>query len=318
MVLGIARERASRVSFDATATSLTMKIVSYRDRTTGALLREHVYAAEQLEFLYRHPIGKLLLTHVLSRRIFSWLYGFTKRTRKSREQIRGFIETLGVDTTEIEQPIEAYGSLDEFFSRRLKSGARPIDPNPDHLLSPCDGRAFAWHCLGDGHLVVKATRTTIGELIGDPSIAREFANPAVLLVRLAAADYHRCHFPADGVAHAPRAVGSRLHSVHPIALDAGAPSFANYRVCTRIESDRFGPLLVIEVGALTVGSIVQTFAPARVARGQEKSHFRFGGSALLMLAQANRITFDDDLIRSTSEGMESQVRVGTRVAVTRR
>jgi phosphatidylserine decarboxylase len=295
-----------------------MKVVNYRDRTTGALLREQVYAAEQLEFLYRHPFGKLLLTHVLSRRTFSWLYGFTKRTRRSREQIPAFIETLGVDTTEIERPIASYGSLDEFFSRRLKPGARPIDPNPDHLLSPCDGRAFAWQCLGDGHLVVKSTRTTIGELIGDASVAGAFANPAVLLVRLAAADYHRCHFPADGVADAPRAVGSRLHSVHPIALDAGAPSFANYRVCTRIDSDRFGPLLIIEVGALTVGSIVQTFAPARVARGQDKSYFRFGGSALLMLAQTSRVRWDEDLIQSTREGMESQVRVGTRVGVAAR
>jgi len=106
--------------------------------------------------------------------------------------------------------------------------------------------------------------------------------------------------------------------VHPIALEAGAPSFANYRMRTRIDSDAFGPLLIIEVGALTVGSIVQTFAPSRVERGQEKSYFRFGGSALLMLAKADRITFDEDLTRSTADGVESQVRVGTRVAVTRR
>jgi phosphatidylserine decarboxylase len=199
----------------------------------------------------------------------------------------------------------------------LRPGARPVDPNPDHLLSPCDGRALAWQCLADGRLVVKATRTTVAEMIGDPVTAAEFSNAAVLLVRLAAADYHRCHFPASGVAHAPQAVGDRLHSVHPIALEAGAPSFANYRMRTRIDSDAFGPLLIIEVGALTVGSIVQTFAPSRVERGQEKSYFRFGGSALLMLAKTDRIAFDDDLTRSTAEGMESQVRVGRRVAVRR-
>lgn len=294
-----------------------MDSLDYRDRETGALLREQVYAAGQLEFLYGHPIGKLLLKHVLARRSFSWLYGFTKRTRRSRDQITSFIETLGVDTTEIEKPIEAYGSLDEFFSRRLRPGARPVDSNPDHLLSPCDGRALAWQCLVDGRLVVKSTRTTVAEMIGDPVTAAEFSNAAVLLVRLAAADYHRCHFPASGVAHAPQAVGDRLHSVHPIALEAGAPSFANYRMRTRIDSDAFGPLLIIEVGALTVGSIVQTFAPSRVERGQEKSYFRFGGSALLMLAKTDRIAFDDDLTRSTAEGMESQVRVGRRVAVRR-
>lgn len=294
-----------------------MDIVNYRDRETGDLRRERVYAAGQLEFLYGHPIGKLLLTQVLSRRTFSWLYGFSKRTRRSRDQIASFVETLGVDINEIEKPLEAYGSLDEFFSRRLRPGARPVDPNPDHLLSPCDGRALAWQRLGSGPLVVKATRTTVAEIIGDATIAHEFSDAAVLLVRLAAADYHRCHFPASGVAHAPRAVGSRLHSVHPIALEAGAPSFANYRMRTRIDTEAFGPLLIIEVGALTVGSIVQTFVPARVERGEEKSYFRFGGSALLMLAKSDRILLDEDLTRSTAEGMESQVRVGRRVAVRR-
>jgi phosphatidylserine decarboxylase len=295
-----------------------MHTLDYRDRETGARLRERVYAAEQLEFLYGHPIGRLLLKHVLTRRAFTWLYGFPKRSRWSRNQIRGFIDTLDVDTTQLEKPVAAYDSLDEFFSRRLKPGARPVDLNPDHLLSPCDGRAFAWQCLGGRELVIKHTRTTIAALIGDPAIASAFSDPAVLLVRIAAADYHRCHFPADGIAFPPRAVGERLHSVHPIALEQGAPSFANYRMVTRIDSDEFGPLLIIEVGSLTVGSIVQTFTPSRVARGEEKSYFRFGGSALLMLAQSSRIAFDDDLIRSTVEGIESKVRVGMRVAVKRR
>ena len=292
-----------------------MDVVLYRHRGTGALLHERVYAAQQLQFLYGNPIGTLLLEHVLSRRTFSWLYGFLKRSRRSRDQIRAFIETLGIDTTEVERPIDSYDSLDEFFSRKLRPGARPVDFHPDHLLSPCDGRALAWQRLRDGNLVVKATRTTIADLVDDAELAREFQDAAVLLVRLAAADYHRCHFPADGFAHAPFAVGRRLHSVHPIALDAGAPSFANYRMRTRIDSDAFGPLLIIEVGALTVGSIVQTFAPARVTRGQEKSYFRFGGSAILMLAHTDRIAFDEDLTRSTFEGIESQVRVGTRIAI---
>jgi phosphatidylserine decarboxylase len=185
-------------------------------------------------------------------------------------------------------------------------------------LSPCDGRALAWQRPGHGQLTVKATRTTVADIIGDPRAASDFSDSAVLLVRLAAADYHRCHFPASGIAHAPQAVGRRLHSVHPIALEAGAPSFVNYRVRTRIDSDAFGPLLIIEVGALTVGSVVQTFTPSRVERGQEKSYFRFGGSALLMLAKTDCVTFDDDLTRATADGVESQVRVGTRVAVRHR
>jgi phosphatidylserine decarboxylase len=291
-----------------------MDVVRYRDRESGALLSERVYAAGQLEFLYGNPVGRFLLHGIAIHRLFSRFYGMFKRSKRSREQIGGFIDSLGVDLTEIEKPVETYSSLDEFFSRKLRPGARPVDPCVDHLLSPCDGRALAWPRLDGRTLVVKNTRTTIPELVSDPEVASEFADAAVLLVRLAAADYHRCHFPADGIAARPRPAGTRLHSVHPIALERGAPSFANYRVVTRLDSDAFGPLLVIEVGALTVGSIVQTYTPGRVARGQEKSYFRFGGSALLMLAQADRIVFDDDLLRATEEGLESRVRTGTRIA----
>jgi phosphatidylserine decarboxylase len=294
-----------------------MQIVDYRDRQTGALLHEKVYAAGELEFLYGNPVGKLLLEHIVTRRTFSQFYALLKRSRRSRDQIAAFIKTLEVDTSELEKPIDAYNSLDDFFSRKLRPGARPVDSNRDHLLSPCDGRALAWQSLGEGQLIVKNTKATVAELIADPPTAKEFADPAILLVRLAAADYHRCHFPADGISGKPRDVGKRLHSVHPIALEKGAPSFANYRMVTRIDSDGFGPLLIIEVGALTVGSIVQTFTPSSIRRGQEKSYFRFGGSALLLLAQRNRITFDEDLIRSTAEGLESKVRAGTRIAVKR-
>src|SRR5688500_8098143 len=147
-----------------------MDVVRYRHRGTGALLQERVYAARQLEFLYGNPIGTLLLEQVLSRRTFSWLYGFLKRSRGSRKRIRAFIDALDVDTTEIERPIVSNGSLDEFFSRKLRPGARPVDVDPDHLLSPCDGRALAWQRLRDGNLVVKATRTTIADLVGDAEV----------------------------------------------------------------------------------------------------------------------------------------------------
>jgi len=294
-----------------------MRTLHYRDRVTGELLCERVYAADHLEFLYGRPIGRLLLNQIATRRTFSRWYGLRKRSRRSRDQIRAFIDTLGVDTNELERPVDAYDSLDEFFSRTLAPGARPIDPDRDHLLSPCDGRALAWQRLGGTELVVKKTRTTLTDLIGDAAVQKDFTEPAVLLVRLAAADYHRCHFPADGIASPPRAVGTRLHSVHPIALEAGAPSFANYRMVTRMDTDRFGPLLIIEVGALTVGSIVQTFTAPQVKRGEEKSYFRFGGSALLLLAQAKRIGLDEDLIVATNQGLESKVRVGTRIAVAR-
>jgi len=240
------------------------------------------------------------------------------------EELRDLLEALveafdieaevRIDASEAELPIEAYASLDDFFTRRLKPGVRPIDRDPLHLISPADGRALAWSHLDGASLSVKGSHLSIRELLADDALSAELAEPCAIIVRLAPADYHRFHFPDDGDAGAPRSVGSRLHSVHPIALESGAPSFANHRIVTRLESDGFGPLVLVDVGALLVGTIVETFRQGRVRRGDERGYFRFGGSTVVVLARADRVALDDDLLAATREGIESRVRMGTRIA----
>ncbi len=285
------------------------RTLPYRDRATGQVLLERVFGDGGLDFLYGSRIGRALTDHVLTTRTANRLYGLRQRGPASRARIRAFVETLGIDAREADRPLDAYRSLDDFFTRRLKAGARPIDPDATHLLSPADGRALAWARLDGACLAVKGSRLTVRELVGDISIP----DPCALVVRRAPADYHRVHFPADGVAGPPRAMGSRLHSVHPIALEAGAPSFANHRVVTPLASDGFGPLVMVDVGALLVGTIVETYGPGRVSRGEEKGYFRFGGSTVVVIGRSDHVVFDDDLLAATAEGIESRVTMGSRV-----
>ncbi len=206
-------------------------------------------------------------------------------------------------------------SLDEFF-------LPPVEPGRDRSIPipiTCCRRAMGGLSPGNASAMATSWSRRRARRSGTLMVTRaraEFANPAVLLVRLGGRRLSPVSFSGRRRRPAPRAVGSRLHSVHPIALDAGAPSFANYRVCTRIESDRFGPLLIIEVVGADRGTrSVQTFAPARVDARPGKEPLPFRRSALLMLGAGEAESqFDEDLIVHRRR-VESQVRVGTRVAV---
>jgi phosphatidylserine decarboxylase len=291
-----------------------MTLINYRDRRTGRLEPERVFHGEALAFLYENRAGRVLASLLTANSLFSRGYGWLQRRPASRRKIPRFISGLGVDAGEAERAPAEYGSLDEFFTRRLKPGSRPVDQDPERLVTPADGRIRVFPRLRDRALEVKGCTVRLENLLGDRALADRYADGALVVIRLAAADYHRFHFPDSGIASQPRALGRRLHSVHPIALGAGAPSFENKRMLTRIDTRGFGPMLQIEIGALTVGTIEQTFVPGAVERGQEKGFFRFGGSAIVLLAEAARLQFDEDLVRDSEAGIETLVRMGQPIA----
>lgn len=284
----------------------------FRDRATGEIHAERVFGARALHRLYDTRLGRALTEHVLSRPAASGLYGLVQRSPWSRNRVEAFVRDLAIDANEAELPLGAYRSLDHFFTRRLREGARVIDPHEDHLVSPCDARVLAYREV-PALLGIKGTGVSLEALVGDAAIARRFASGSALVCRLAPADYHRFHFPSDGEADAPHRVPGRLHSVHPIALRAGAPSFHNQRDVTVLETPRFGEILLVEIGALLVGTIVQSYARGPVLRGQEKGFFRFGGSTVALVTRPGRVVLDDDLVESTRAGIETLVRMGTRI-----
>lgn len=290
--------------------------VRYRDRESGALLTERVFSERELRFFYGGRVGRFLTRFVFSRGPFNTLYGRRQRSRRSKGKIKAFVDRLGIDASEAARHLSDYESLDDFFCRTLRGGARPLDPDPDALLSPTDGRILVFPDLPAGALLtVKSSTVALSQLLVDPDLAARYAGGSAVILRLAPADYHRFHFPADGIASASQTHGSRLHSVHPIALAAGAPSFRNKRAISTLATERFGQLCIVEVGAMVVGTIVQTYVPGPVTRGQEKGTFRFGGSTVVLLAEPGRLRFDPDLIEASAKGLETYVKVGTRLGV---
>jgi phosphatidylserine decarboxylase len=125
-------------------------------------------------------------------------------------------------------------------------------------------------------------------------------------------DYHRFHFPFGGVPGKARAVNGPLYSVSPIALRK-RPSilWENKREITLLRTPTIGDVLLLEVGATCVGSIVQTYTPdAAVTKGDEKGYFRFGGSCFITIFEPGRVRFADDLVEHSAAGREVYAKMG--------
>jgi phosphatidylserine decarboxylase len=286
--------------------------INYVHRETGELRAERVYGERELRLLYETWWGSALLHAFIKRQWFSHVSGILRRSPFSRREIPAFVQRYEIDDTESEFPAAAYQSLDAFFTRKLKPEARPIDRNPLHLVAPAEGRVLAFAEMPGGQLDVKGCTVDIEELVGG---LNGFKPGAAFVIRLAPCDYHRFHFPTDCQVADPVGVGRTLHSVHPIALRAGTPAFRNKRMVSMLSNTKCGRLLQVEVGALTVGSIVQTYDRGPVKKGQEKGYFRLGGSTVILLTEPGRVAPDADLLDATARGLETLVKVNTRIGL---
>jgi phosphatidylserine decarboxylase len=289
--------------------------VRYRNRCTGALETEQIPSEAMLRWLYHSFSGACCRVGLCHCRLGSRLIGWSQNRAFSRGRIAAFAQAFGIDPDEAELPLAHYPSFNAFFSRRLRADARPFDPDPDTLCSPADGKVLVFPQVQPPAAVpVKGAAVEPTSLLSEAAAAAPFAGGACLVVRLAPPDYHRFHFPAAGTAGPSRRVRGQYHSVNPIALARVAGVLSrNVRTVTRLDLDRFGAVAYVEVGALAVGSIVQTSHPGPVRRGQEKGYFQFGGSTLVLLFRAGSVTFDDDLVRDSAQGLENQVRAGMRL-----
>ena len=273
--------------------------VYFIDRATGKTRQEEIYGEWGLALLYSSPFGRPLRWIFSKWRWLSRLYGWLQKRPASVKKVQPFIEQFGVDATEF-APAE-FKSFNDFFIRKLKPEVRPIDDAA--AVCPADGRYTFWPN-------VRASDTFLvkGETF---SLAPQYEGGAMVMARLCPTDYHRFHFPVDGVAGRSTLVDGPLASVNPVALNHNIEALAkNKQMITVIETEQLGRVTMIEVGATNVGSIVQTRGPGPVRRGEEKGYFEFGGSAVLLLFEPGKIAFADDLIELSASGLEILCRVG--------
>ena len=286
--------------------------ISYRDRGSGRTITEPLsYAFFQRVFHASFVLGLFHL--LLNNSVFCRLYGWMQARPGSVRKISRFVGKYGIDLEEIEFPLDRYRSFNGFFTRRLKPDARPFAPEPDTFPCPTDGKVLVYQQLEDGaRIPVKGASVPLELLLDSEDEAGTYRDGSALVVRLAPYDYHRFHFPDSGKAGPARVVAGRYYIVNPLGL-ARVPGvfWRNKRAITSFDSDRFGRIAYVEIGGFAVGSIVETYTPGRVCRGQEKGYFQFGGSTLVLLFEPGMVVFDDDLTADSVRGIEVHVRAGS-------
>ena len=290
--------------------------VRYIDRRDGEVKTEAIYGERQLRWVYGNPLGRLAQWLLIRRWIVSAWYGRRMDTVKSSLRIRPFIEEYGLDEGEFAEPVDEYNTFNQFFYRKLKPGARPVDAAAGSVVFPADGRHLAFADItAETDFFVKGQSFDLARFLGDDGLAKRYDGGSMLLSRLCPVDYHRFHFPCAGEAGVPRFINGWLYSVNPIALVTRPSIFwENKRVVTPIESPELGQVQFVEIGATMVGGIRQTYMPGEaVAKGEEKGYFAFGGSSVAVLFEKGRIEFDADLLDNTANGLETYARVGERM-----
>jgi len=291
--------------------------VQFRNRYTGELETEDIYGERSLRFIYENPLGKIALAAAVKRAWFSRYYGHRMDQPKSREKIAPFIGDFGVDPDEFLESPESFRTFNEFFYRKLEPGARPIAAGDNMATFPADGRHLGIQDLSAvPGIFAKGQSLALDELVGDRTLGEKFAAGCAVISRLCPVDYHRFHFPVSGTAGEPRRIGGRLFSVNPIALRKDlAILWRNKRTLTEIHSPQFGHVLMLEVGATCVGGTVQTYtADSKVAKGDEKGYFKFGGSMTITIFERGAARLHEDLARTSAEQIELYAKMGDAMA----
>lgn len=265
-----------------------------------------------LETLYGNVWGRALVW-VMIRPWVSHAAGVLLDSPLSAAAVKPFIRKNRIDMTDYED--RKFRSFNDFFTRRIAPGKREFDMVPEHLTAPCDSKLTVWEIGPDSRFRIKNTDYTLASLLRSEELAEHYRGGTLLLFRLTVGDYHRYSFPDSGRVGSGVKLKGVYHTVNPAANDRYPIYKENTREYTILESDHFGRVLQMEVGAAMVGRIKNHPCQERVNRGQEKGMFEFGGSTVILLLEKGRIQMDADLIRNTDEGFETVVKLGQKIGI---
>jgi phosphatidylserine decarboxylase len=290
--------------------------IVYWNRESGSFETEKVYGEFWLKFIYNNPLGKVGLWAMVKRAWFSHWYGKKMSAPQSAEKIIPFIKKYGLKTDDFLDSVDSFDSFNEFFYRKLKPSARPINRDMKSVVFPADGRHLVIPKLNKTNLIyAKGQHFQLNELLGDTNLAKHFEEGSMLISRLCPVDYHRFHFPCEGDVQSTHLIDGALSSVSPFALRKNLSIFwQNKRYLTVLENREFGTCLQLMVGATCVGSVHWTSKVGQhYHKGDEQGYFSFGGSCVITLFPPNSINFDDDILKNSHEGIETYDKVGESV-----
>ena len=229
----------------------------------------------------------------------------------STSSIRSFVRLYGINTNEAECELDAYGSIGDFFARRLKMGSRVVDHRPGHIVSPADGKILNCGRIENGTIIqAKGRDFSVSDLLGSEKETARFDGGCWVTVYLSPKDYHRVHHPVEGQIKLARYLPGRLWPVNQAAVNHVDRLFCvNERLATFVET-HMGLVTTVMVGATSVGHITVRFDEdlqtnknsrggdyhypegPKVARGDELGTFHLGSTAIVLI-ESKDVVLDD-------------------------
>ncbi len=278
----------------------------------GELIESSVRQDTSLNFLYGSFYGRIILK-LLSRPFVSKIVGSYMNSKRSCKMIDGFIAKQNIDMSDFED--REFNSYNDFFTRKVREGKRPVDFNKNNFISPCDSKMSVYKIDSDSVFSIKDSFYSVSDILGGNPKASEFLEGWCLIFRLAVDDYHRyCYFD-NGSKGENIFIKGELHTVKPIALNKYNIYRRNCREYTFLRTENFGEVAQIEVGAMMVGKIKNFHGVHQFKRGEEKGLFEFGGSTVILLVKKDTLLIDSDIVKNSENGIETAVKMGEKIGV---
>lgn len=255
------------------------------------------------------------LQNIVPQQALSEVAGFLAKSKNpyvKKAFVHTFAKAYDINLAEYERGnLDDYASFNDFFTRELKDGVRPIDETADGIASPADGTISQIGAITHGQLLqAKGRDYDVGQLLADYELGKTFTDGSFATIYLAPTNYHRVHMPFDGTLTATRYVPGTLFSVNNTTAENIPDLFArNERLVCEFDT-QWGKACVVLVGAMIVAGIecVATGAIKRTPYIQERTHdmalnkgdelgrFYLGSTAIIVLPKSANAVWGDEFV----------------------
>ena len=263
---------------------------------------------KSVNFLYNCFFGRIILKLLIHRFTANLVAKYMSSSMSKKRIIKTIVDN-NIDMSLFED--KEFSSYNDFFLRQKKN--LDFDMNDKHFVSPADSKLMVYKLNKDTSFDIKGSYYTMNDIV-DEGILSGYENGYALIFRLDVSDYHHYHFIDDGTIGKKGFIKGCLHTVLPIALKHYRVFHTNSREYTILHTKNFDDVVQVEVGALNVGKIVNEKVK-KFKRGEEKGHFEFGGSTIILFVKNNVITIDNDILLYSTLGKETKVSCGEKIGI---